>query len=251
MFLKSFSVLQNQHTYPYAEHLPLVPQFELQEQSSIYVHEDCCIFHCILQENVPNQNQPLFLKIYINLFSICLYCIKKHGYICTRALIDYFPKNFQLRIIKIIVLVLFRDRMVQTNCLINLLCNDIKSFTACQLNTHGYLPQEILHLSFLKLPNELLIFKIVVFLFYPFHYYINKIILLNLRQLYTRLHIMPLSYAFPAAGSCCMLCNKYRMPFHRSLFPIIGYYRWGLPFSLALMIIPCSSISSLDTKYSN
>ena len=48
--------------------------------------------------------------------------------------------------------------------------------------------------------------------------------------LYTRLHIMPLSYAFPAAGSCCMLCNKYRMPFHRSLFPIIGYYRWGFPF---------------------
>ena len=39
-----------------------------------------------------------------------------------------------------IALVLFKDRMVQTNCLINLLCNDIKSFTACQLNTHGYLP---------------------------------------------------------------------------------------------------------------
>ena len=65
--------------------------------------------------------------------------------------------------------------MVQTNCLIYLPCNDIKWFTDCQLNTHGYLHKGILRLSFLKLPNELLIFKIVVFLFYPFHYYINKI----------------------------------------------------------------------------
>ena len=57
----------------------------------------------------------------------------------------------------------------------------------------------------------------------PCHNYIYKIILLHLTQFLARLHFMPLSDALPAACSCCMLSDKYRMTFHWCLLAIICY----------------------------
>ena len=57
----------------------------------------------------------------------------------------------------------------------------------------------------------------------PCHNYIYKIILLHLTQFPARLHFVPLSDALPAACSCCMLSDKYRMTFHWCLLAIICY----------------------------
>ena len=61
------------------------------------------------------------------------------------------------------------------------------------------------------------------FLLNPCHNYIYKIILLHLTQFLARLHFMPLSDALPAACSCCMLSDKYRMTLHWCLLAIICY----------------------------
>ena len=70
----------------------------------------------------------------------------------------------------------------------------------------------------------------------PCHNYIYKIILLHLTQFLARLHFMPLSDALPAACSCCMLSDKYRMSPHGSLLSVIWYECRSFPLRYE---IPC------------
>ena len=59
----------------------------------------------------------------------------------------------------------------------------------------------------------------------PFHDYIHNICYFVIGQGFPFLYSMTPFDTTPAACFSCMLCNKYRMPFHRGLFAIVF---WGL-----------------------